>query len=581
MAVAGYTANKNIYQTALAGGTAGKVTTGGTYANGIAGMTPTLSSALKTPTVKMPNISSQFNSSVVKPVYGSVGGGGSVGSISKEGVITGNLGVTKMPTIGQPTVRQPATLPTTTGVVKYSDFLPNMQSLPKAADNATTPVMTAQKTETTTAKPEATEGATAQPATYEEYLEQQKELVAKRKADADAQAEAAKERAAVDAQASYAQNQAGYGANAETLAQMGLQGGGYSDYIDAQAYAQKRADVQQANALEQQAKTQNNATYEEALSEINKSGIEYKEKQAEKKDGIYASLWEGAINPDSNFTEEGVASIGREYGLSEEQITELQGIVAQTKEKREAEKQAAIKQAALDAINSGSVTESNIDSYLDTLKGQGASDKDVADIRETYQSTYYNDYMAAITGGTLSSTKEIDDAFKAGNLSQEHYDNLKKAWNDDINTDSNAFDGYDSYEAAKRDYEEILKNSWCSAETKAKLEKSFKSYEAKKYESNVSTGYNAHSSTVTLNTPNGKVTVTYGVNSKSLKKSSGNAVFNSDVYKNAGSGQVFIVNGRPYVKLDNGDLGWVNDYLGQGAYENLKNTYKGTVYDIS
>ena len=586
--VGGYTANKNIYQAALAGGgTSKKKTqspTGGTYANGIASLTPTLSSGLKTPTVKMPDMSSQFNSSVVKPVYGSVGvgGGGSVGSISKEGVITGNLGVTKMPTIGQPTVRQPATLPSTTGAVKYSDFLPNMQSLPKAADKATTPIMTAQKTETTTANPEATEGAeSAQPATYEEYLEQQKELVAKRKEDADAQAEAAKERAAVDAQASYAQNQAGYGANAETMAQMGLQGGGYSDYIDAQAYAQKRADVQQANALEQQAKTQNNATYEEALSEINKSGIEYKEKQAEKKDGIYASLWEGAINPDSGYTEESVASIGREYGLSEEQITELQGIVAQTKEKREAEKQAAIKQAALDAINSGSVTESNLESYLDTLKGQGASNKDIADIRETYQSTYYNDYMAAITGGTLSSTKEIDDAFKAGNLSQEHYDSLKKAWNDDINTDSNAFDGYDSYEAAKRDYEEILKNSWLSAETKAKLEKSFKSYETKKYESNVSSGYNGHGSTVTLNTPNGKVTVTYGVNSKSLKKSSGNAVFNSDVYKNAGSGQVFIVNGRPYVKLNNGDLGWVNDYWGQGAYESLKNTYKGTVYEIS
>lgn len=577
MAVAGYTANKNIYQTTLVGGTAGKVTTGGTYANGIANLTPTLSSGLKTPTVKMPDMTSQFNRSVVKPVYGGsvgVGGGGSVGGVTKEGV-------TKLPTIGQPTVRQPATLPSTIQAVKYSDFLPNMQSLPKVADKVTTPVMTAQKTETTTAKPEATENEAAQPATYEEYLEQQKQLVEKRKADADAQAEAAKERAAVDAQASYAQNKASYGANAETLAQMGLQGGGYSDYIDAQAYAQKRADVQQANALEQQTKTQNNATYEDALSEINRSGIEYKEKQAEKQNSIYASLWEGAINPDSGYTEESVAAIGKEYGLSDAQITELQGIVAETKTKREAEKQAAIKQAALDAINSGSVTESNLDSYLDTLKGQGASNKDIADIRETYQSTYYNDYMAAITGGTLSSTKEIDDAFKAGNLSQEHYDSLKKAWNDDINTDSNAFDGYDSYEAAKRDYEEILKNSWCSAETKAALEKSFKSYEAKKYESNVDTGYNAHSSTVTLNTPNGKVTVTYGVNSKTLKKSSGNAVFNSDVYKNAGSGQVFIVNGRPYVKLDNGDLGWVNDYLGQGAYEKLKNTYKGTVYDIS
>lgn len=587
MAVAGYTANKNIYQTALAGGTAGKVTTGGTYANGIANLTPTLSGSLasaKAPTVKMPNLSSQFNGNVVSIGAGGLGstGGGGSGSVTKEGAIigggainttfnsgnravTGSMGVTK--------------LPSTTQAVKYSDFLPNMQSLPKAADSATTPVMTAQKTESTTAKPEATENEAAQPATYEEYLEQQKQLVEKRKADADAQAEAAKERAAVDAQASYAQNKASYGANAETLAQMGLQGGGYSDYIDAQAYAQKRADVQQANALEQQTKTQNNATYEDALSEINKSGIEYKEKQAEKQDSIYASLWEGAINPDSGYTEESVAAIGKEYGLSDAQITELQGIVAETKDKREAEKQAAIKQAALDAINQGSISESNLESYLDTLKGQGASNKDIADIRETYQSTYYNDYMAQISGGDDQfSTKAVDDAFKAGNLSQEHYDNLKKAWNDNI--DPELLDRYD-YDEAKQYYEDIIKNDWCSAETKAALEKSFQTYEAKKFESNVSTGYNAHSSTVTLNTPDGKVTVTYGVNSKSLKKSSGNAVFDSDVYKNAGSGQVFIVNGRPYVKLDNGDLGWVNDYLGQGAYEKLKNTYKGTVYDIS
>lgn len=163
---------------------------------------------------------------------------------------------------------------------------------------------------------------------------------------------------------------------------------------------------------------------------------------------------------------------------------------------------------------------------------------------------------------------------------KEHYESLKKAWNDDINTASNAFDSYDSYETAKKDYEEIMRNSWLSAETKSKLEKSFKGYEAKHYKSDVNSGYNAHSSTVTLNTPDGKVTVTYGVNSKTMKKSSGNAVFNTDVYKNAGSGQVFIVNGRPYVKLDNGDLGWVNDYLGRGALEKLKDTYTGTVYDI-
>ena len=593
--VGGYTTNKNIYQVALAGGGGTgtkkpKLPTGGTYANGIAGLTQT------TPTVKMPNITSQLNSGVVKPVYadGLGYGGGYAGGITKEGVISGGgavnttfnsgnkvikggLGVTKLPNAGS-------------AQIKYGDNISSLIKLPSAKDNITTPVMTAQKTGATTTPTQgsSTETEKKTPATYEEYLEQQRELLDKRKTEADRQAEAAKERAAVDAQASYAQNMASYGTNAENLAQMGLQGGGYSDYLNAQAYAQKRADVQQANVTEQAAKAQNTATYEDALSEINKSDIEYQEKQKEKaaaeeekKGSIYASLWEGALNPDSGYTAESVEAIGREYGLSDAQIKELQGIVADTKAKRDTEKQAAIKQAALDAINSGSVTESNLGSYLDTFKGQGATDADIADIRETYQSTYYNDYMAAITGGTLSSTKEIDDAYNAGNLSKEHYDNLKKAWNDDINTGSNAFDGYDSYESAKKDYNEIINNSWCSAETKAALKKSFEGYEAKHYKSDVNSGYNAHSSTVTLNTPDGKVTVTYGVNSKTLKKSSGNAVFNTDIYKNAGSGQVFIVNGRPYVKLDNGDLGWVNDYLGRGALEKLRDTYDGTVYDIS
>lgn len=592
--VGGYTTNKNIYQVALAGGGGTgtkkpKLPTGGTYANGIAGLTQT------TPTVKMPNITSQLNSGVVKPVYadGLGYGGGYAGGITKEGVISGGgavnttfnsgnkvikggLGVTKLPNAGS-------------AQIKYGDNISSLIKLPSAKDNITTPVMTAQKTGATTTPTQgsATETEKKTPATYEEYLEQQRELLDKRKTEADRQAEEAKERAAVDAQASYAQNMASYGTNAENLAQMGLQGGGYSDYLNAQAYAQKRADVQQANVTEQAAKAQNMATYEDALSELNKSEIEYKEKEKdkaaaeeEKKGSIYASLWEGALNPDSGYTEESVAAIGREYGLSDAQIKELQGIVSETKAKSESEKQAALKQGALDAINQGSLTESNIDSYLDSLKGMGATDKDVADIRESYQKNFYNDFLAAITEGTLSSTKSVDDAYNAGNLSKEHYESLKKAWNDDINTASNAFDSYDSYETAKKDYEEIMRNSWLSAETKSKLEKSFKGYEAKHYKSDVNSGYNAHSSTVTLNTPDGKVTVTYGVNSKTMKKSSGNAVFNTDVYKNAGSGQVFIVNGRPYVKLDNGDLGWVNDYLGRGALEKLKDTYTGTVYDI-
>ena len=45
-----------------------------------------------------------------------------------------------------------------------------------------------------------------------------------------------------------------YGAQAENLASMGLTGGGYSDYLTAQAHAGLRSDVQAANALSEQSK---------------------------------------------------------------------------------------------------------------------------------------------------------------------------------------------------------------------------------------------------------------------------------------------------------------------------------------
>lgn len=62
------------------------------------------------------------------------------------------------------------------------------------------------------------------------------------------QAEIVRQRGIVDANTSYEQNKATYGANAEALASMGLTGGGYSDYLNAQAYAAQRGEVQAVNA---------------------------------------------------------------------------------------------------------------------------------------------------------------------------------------------------------------------------------------------------------------------------------------------------------------------------------------------
>ena len=68
------------------------------------------------------------------------------------------------------------------------------------------------------------------------------------------QADIARQRGIVDASTAYEQNKATYGANAEALASMGLSGGGYSDYLNAQAYAAQRGEVQAVNADAEAAK---------------------------------------------------------------------------------------------------------------------------------------------------------------------------------------------------------------------------------------------------------------------------------------------------------------------------------------
>lgn len=478
-------AAKNVYSSVLTGGysdiTGSKTKKSNTYADGIELLnpskaitgTPSLNSAIK-PNLNIQPINAGGGYGGGRRVTdeGVIIGGGAInttfqpsqpsyGSAIKDGLITGNMGVTKMPTIKQPTPTQG----------KYSDYLSTLQNQIKAPMPQTPTANTDNKTAIDTPKT---------PATYEEYLSQQRDLLDKRKADADRQAEAAKERAAVDAQASYAQNMATYGTNAETLAQMGLQGGGYSDYINSQAYAQKRADVQQANVTEQAAKAQNNATYEDALAELNKSELEYKEKQQEKAESkqdkqssIYASLWEGATNPNSGYTADGIAAIGREYGLSETQIAELQSIVAQTQAKSETDRQAA-KYSELVSQIAGATSKDLLDT---ALSNKDITQEQYNSLLKTYQEQNYNSFTSDITNG-ITDTASIDMAFNNGDITQEQYNSLKTKWNNEIDTSDKFFYGHD-YESAKQAYNAVIGNSWCTDAVKNELRSSFyKAYES-------------------------------------------------------------------------------------------------------
>lgn len=77
-----------------------------------------------------------------------------------------------------------------------------------------------------------------------------RDMIAEQRNITYAQAAADRERATIDARTAYAQNRTTYGANAEALAEMGMQGSGYGDYLEGAAYAGQRADIQAARAGE-------------------------------------------------------------------------------------------------------------------------------------------------------------------------------------------------------------------------------------------------------------------------------------------------------------------------------------------
>lgn len=431
-------------------------------------------------TVKMPDLSSQFNGNVVKPVYGSnIGGGtGGSGGVTKEGVIVGGGAVNS--TFNN--ISSPKT-PTTTTTPTYKDLIAAQQKTELVKPS--TPTTSAPATST----PETSGEEAKQPASYEEYIKQTQEGYQAQLDAAKKEAERVKERAMIDAQSSYAQNKATYGANAETMAEMGLQGGGYSDYLNAQAYAQKRADVQQANAQEIASKTAAQSTYQEYVNNLNqqlannllyeerlKEQREYDNAQSEqsKKDSLYAQLWEGVQNADSGYTAAAIDDMAKQYGLSDEQATSLKNILASTQAKSaEDTSKKLLERAIVDIENNGTNLS---DGYLDSIKQLGLSDADYSKAKEAYQKAAYKDYLDQVTSGTLSDTRMVDSAYTNGNLTQEQYNSLKKEWNSSIDASATFFSfegGNLPYAEAQTALNAVLNNSWCTDDVKQKLQSAF------------------------------------------------------------------------------------------------------------
>ncbi len=278
-----------------------------------------------------------------------------------------------------------------------------------------------------------------------------------------------------DAQNAYAQNKATYGTNAETLAQMGLTGSGYSDYLQAQAYAQKRADAQTATAQEIASKSNNQAIYQQYISAMNEKLAEkalYEEQLASsKKQNVFDSLWAGVQDTSTTYTEEAIDSIAKEYGLSDEQVSSLKTLLKNTKNKASEEKSKAILESVLANVDAAAT--GSLDEYLDGLQELGLSDEDRATYEKTIREQMGNNIVDtindSISKGSVTSLDyniaTADDYYAKGYISKEQLQTVyNKYATVTVETAANTDFGSDdqtkikSYLSAQKDIEQWYKD---------------------------------------------------------------------------------------------------------------------------
>ena len=243
--------------------------------------------------------------------------------------------------------------------------------------------------------------------------------------EAETSADVARQRAVIDASSAYEQNKSNYGAKAEALGNMGLAGGGYSDWIDSAAYAQNRAQTQAANAESERAKRE--AKYAEDQTKLDadlkhtetstQAELDYLNKMGEL-DTTYATNMNAAEQTKLNADKE--AKDIYEGQLYQNESEHTKGVL---------EANQAAESARLEATNK----------YLnDMMQNEGALAKHREEVaageREAQekQISYYEALLLGVSNGTY--TKDV-----AANLAKEL--GFSEDW---INNINNAADAYNT-----------------------------------------------------------------------------------------------------------------------------------------
>ena len=210
--------------------------------------------------------------------------------------------------------------------VKYSDILDNATNngINNAgaervnADNGTVPKVE-PKTEETGTVAGTVPGTTTLPMTFEEYILSQKSKAddAYKRAVADAEIE--RKRATVEAQNAYDHSKSTYGSQAAALSSMGLTGSGYSDYLDSEAYAQMRGDMNAANRTKQQAIIAAESAKSNADSNYDAMYVDYLNQRETNNINTFNNMYSNL----GGYTGADIDTIGKANGLSDDQISQL------------------------------------------------------------------------------------------------------------------------------------------------------------------------------------------------------------------------------------------------------------------
>lgn len=512
------------------------------YAANLVGSSKTVKSTLPQTlqNLNVPNMSYQANLKTPQLNNSAVIGlgGGTVGKITDEGVIIG--GSKAINTTFQP-VTGGNKIPTLRDDLSYSqnllaNRLKNSTVIKPAVSTAATPTQTAQQTtqeQQSTDKIDSYEEFLAkQKDTYKETLDKTNQLIEEQKQAALQNAETARQRSIADARSSYEQNKATYGANAEALAAMGLSGSGYSDYVNSQAYAQQRADTQNANVVAEvarmtaeseasQGKLSAEMSYADSIAQTDATLAKYKQEQADKKDSYYVNLLDLANK--GNYTKDQLAQLGAQYGLSDEQIATLSSAA----DKQSENKSSAYYAELLNYANSGAYSAEQLTQLGNDYGLNAAQIKSLTDAATTYknnkqaekynqllnssdtsgfdaiksardngeitteqynklvtsyQSYYYDLYSQSVDSDfTMVNTNDIDTAYSKGYITKDQYDKLKDKYNRGLVnaiTAASVFSangGELDEKTAQAAMDELNNTGWLTDENKKKLQSLFDS----------------------------------------------------------------------------------------------------------